>query len=85
MLRRRIARKIARESWIEANGDADLAIELCRHKMQEGRYGFVGTLAAIAAILQIIYLLYKIWKEWNMLVPPDEPMEGEPEFNVDLD
>ncbi len=66
------ARRLARQAWIEANGDYDKACEI------------IGTLTVIDAVLQIAYLLFKFWKDTRVTIPSEEPMQGEPEY-VGLD
>ena len=79
-MRRIKVRQIAREAYVEANGDLVLAESLVKAKLK--RYGFVD-LALIAAILQICWLLWQFWQSFNLSEPPEAVMEGEPHVEMD--
>lgn len=73
-------RRMARECYIEAGGDLQLAEQIAREKLQ--RYGFID-LATIAAILQICFLLWQFWQSFRLEIPPEYPAEGEPHVELD--
>lgn len=73
-------RRVARESFIEAQGDLQHAECLVRDKLN-ARYGIID-LAVIAAVLQICWILWQFWQSFQVTEPPEAPMEGEPDVGL---
>jgi hypothetical protein len=62
-------RKIARLSWIEADGDMTKAKAICRQKVKEKYGSIVVMITVAAALLQIAYTLFKFWQDLNQKRP----------------
>lgn len=79
------ARFFARESWIEADGDATVArrlvkerVEVYRKSESQGYGSIILMLTITATMLQIAYTLFKFWKDTRTTVPPEIPADDEP-------
>lgn len=71
--RRRIARNLAREAYIEAGGHRGKARTLFRRRAKA--IGFDP--ATILLLLQLAAILWRLWKGREILTPPERPTDEE--------
>jgi len=78
LVNKKKARQIARTAWIRSLGDKQEAEKIAR---EEVRYEF-GIITYVVVIYYVMSICIKLWEFWsksNVLIPPNEPMQGEPE------
>jgi hypothetical protein len=78
LVNKKIAREIARTSYIKSGADIDAARGVAKEEII-ARFGFVTYLIVFYYIIALCEKLWRIWKEANYLIPPNEPVPGEPE------
>ncbi len=79
----REGRRIARKSWIAAEGDMAKAKQLAKAEVHEQYGSIILAITLAAAILQICYTLFKFWQATHCVNPPETPPVGVEPFSYE--
>lgn len=74
----RRTREIARECYMDANGDVEQAKSQLEVRLRSEFGSIIGTIAIISVLLQFGIALINFWKLLHLSVPPVDPADNEP-------
>lgn len=76
---RRRVRDLAREAWVEADGNPQRAKRLARTKIREQlEVGSAWTMILVSIAIRLAFMLIEWWFSNRIAEPGKEPIEGEP-------
>jgi hypothetical protein len=75
---RRIVREIARDAWVEANGNPQRAKRMAKERIKQ-KYGSAWAILLVSIAVRIAFMLIEWWFNNRISDPGVDPYEGEPD------